>query len=173
MSTYMRSLTTKQAAHQMVRMGSIGVLNTAIYFALINLFRTLGIFLLARTVLAFVIATAVSYVLNRRWTFRIRHRVWGLRESFGFLAVNLVAMAVTAAIVLGADALTGPGPMTRLEENIANLFAGAILLIPKLAGYRDMVFRRSIDLAASQAAQPHGERVASDLPERGEPHSAP
>jgi putative flippase GtrA len=166
-STYMRSFATKQSAHQVVRMGSIGVLNTVVYFALINLFRTLGIFLLARTVLAFVIATALSYVLNRRWTFKIRHRVWGLGESLGFLAVNLVAMGVTAAIVLGADALTGPGPMSRLQENLANLVAGAILLVPKLAGYRDLVFRRSIDLAAAQAAHPHGERVASDLPERG------
>jgi putative flippase GtrA len=164
MTSYLKSFWTRQAAGQMARLAIIGVANTAIYFALINIFRTLGIDLLPRTVLAFALATAMSYFLNRRWTFKIRHGTGHLRESLGFFGVNLVALVVTAGIVLAADALLGPEPLTRLEENLANLVAGGLLLLPKLAALRDLVFKRSLTPTSSQTAEPHGGRVSSDLP---------
>lgn len=164
MTSYLRSFWTKQAFGQMARLAIIGVGNTAIYFALINIFRTVGIDLLPRTVLAFALATAMSYVLNRRWTFKIRHGHGHLRESIAFFGVNLVALVVTAGIVLGADALTGTAPLTRLEENLANLVAGGLLLLPKLAALRDLVFRRSLTTPAPQTTKPHRSRVSSDLP---------
>jgi putative flippase GtrA len=153
MTSYLRSFWTKQAAGQMARLAIIGVGNTVLYFALINIFRTVGIDLLPRTVLAFALATAMSYVLNRRWTFKIRHG-----------RGHLVALVVTAGIVLAADALTGAEPLTRLEENLANLVAGGLLLLPKLAALRDLVFRRSLTTPSAQTAEPHGGRVSSDFP---------
>jgi putative flippase GtrA len=164
MTSYLRSFWTKQAAGQMARLAIIGVGNTVLYFALINIFRTVGIHLLLRTVLAFALATAMSYVLNRRWTFKIRHGHGHLRESLAFFGVNLVALVVTAGIVLAADALRGPDPLTRLEENLANLVAGGLLLLPKLAALRDLVFRRSLTTASPQTAEPHRGRISSDLP---------
>lgn len=164
MTTYLRSFWTKQAAGQMARLATIGVGNTVLYFALINIFRTVGIELLPRTVLAFALATAMSYVLNRRWTFKIRHGHGHVRESLGFFGVNLVALVVTAGIVLAADALLGPEPLTRLEENLANLVAGGLLLLPKLAALRDLVFRRSLTAASAQTAEPHSGRISGDLP---------
>lgn len=164
MTAYLRSFFNRQAFGQMARLGIIGVGNTVVYFALINVFRTVGIDLLARTVLAFALATTMSYVLNRRWTFKIKHGHGHLRESLGFFGVNLVALVVTAGIVLAADALLGPEPLTRLEENLANLLAGGLLLLPKLAALRDLVFRRSLARPSSQAAEPHRGRVSSDLP---------
>ncbi|HUG74108.1 MAG TPA: GtrA family protein [Acidimicrobiia bacterium] len=164
MTSYLRSFWTKQAFGQMARLAIIGVGNTVLYFALINIFRTVGIDLLPRTVLAFAMATAMSFVLNRRWTFKIRRGHGHLRESLAFFGVNLVALVVTAGIVLAADALRGPDPLTRLEENLANLVAGGLLLLPKLAALRDLVFKRSLTPPASQAAEPHRGRVPSDLP---------
>jgi putative flippase GtrA len=164
MTSYLKSFWTKQAAGQMARLATIGVGNTVLYFALINIFRTVGIDLLPRTVLAFALATAMSYILNRRWTFKIRHGSGHVRESLGFFGVNLAALVVTAGIVLAADALLGPEPLTRLEENLANLVAGGLLLLPKLAALRDLVFRRSLTTAPTQTPEPHRRRISSDLP---------
>ncbi|MEX2323251.1 MAG: GtrA family protein [Acidimicrobiia bacterium] len=164
MTSYLRSFWTRQAFGMMARLAIIGVANTVLYFALINIFRTVGIDLLLRTVLAFALATAMSYFMNRRWTFKIRHGRGHLSESLGFFGVNLVALLVTAGIVLAADALTGSEPLTRLEENLANLVAGGLLLLPKLAALRDLVFRRSLTTPSTQTAEPHRGRVSSDLP---------
>ncbi len=80
MNKYLRSLTTPAALNQLVKVGIVGVANTIVSFALFNLF--LGLFGGTKTVydgfnweqfwaiaLSFLIATEVSYLLNRRWAF--------------------------------------------------------------------------------------------------------
>lgn len=162
MKDYVRSFFNRESAGQLSKLALIGVVNTVVYFAFLNTFRTLGVGLLTRTVVSVVLATMVSYFLNRSWTFRIRHGKGLLAESVAFMGVNVVALVVTAGLVLAADAAFGP--LTRLEENLTNLAAGGLILLPKLAGYRDLVFRRSIRTASQVDAEPHGSGVAGHLP---------
>jgi putative flippase GtrA len=180
---YLRTFLTREAGRQLGTLAIIGVVNTIVYFALVNVFRTVGITLFWRVTFSFAAATLVSYVLNRRWTFRLEGRMGTVAETLGFFGVNLVAWAATVAVVLGAERLLGS--LSRLEENLANLVAGGLILLPKLASYRDLVFRRALHRTGrpgpgrvssaappAQTAEPESGGVAPHLPERAQGHSA-
>lgn len=179
MKSYLRTFLTWEAAGQFAKLAVIGVVNTVVYFSLINLFRTLDIALFTRTTLAFAIATLVSYVLNRRWTFQLRRGWASAPETVKFFMINAAAWAVTAAIVVFAD--RNWGPLTRLEENIANVFATGLILLPKFASYRDVVFRSALrregrdPMAQSDSlqdrSQPDAESVTTHLPQGPEGHT--
>lgn len=147
MTEYLRSFFTKHALGQMGKLAVIGLINTAVDFALSNVFRfVLDWNLFVAVSAAFVLATLVSYVLNRRWTFQLRDGWFKAGETSMFLAVNGIALAVTNGIVGLANAWLGPlGP---IGFNAAKLVAAALILLPKFAGYRDVVFRRAVAKAS-------------------------
>ncbi|MGA9595898.1 MAG: GtrA family protein [Acidimicrobiia bacterium] len=175
MIKYIRSLLTPTAISQLVKVGIIGVANTVVSFALLNVFLSLlgG----TKTVdegfnweqfwaiaLSFLIATELSYVLNRRWAFDLTKAGDKARETAHFVGINVVAWAVTQAVVGGADWIWGP--LTRIQQNFFYLLASLVIIVPKFAGYRDIVFRKAIDSQASpaEAAQPDPDGVAPHLP---------
>jgi len=179
--SYLKTFLTREAGRQFAKLALIGFVNTAVYFAALNVLRTLEVALFWRVTISFAVATLVSYLLNRRWTFRLEGGMGPLRETLAFFVVNVVAWGVTVALVLGADALFGP--LSRLDENVVNLAAGMLILLPKLASYRDLVFRRSLRAAAgtdgepasagpapAQAAEPEADGVAAHLPEGPDRH---
>jgi len=143
MRSYLRSLVTREAMGQFLRLGVIGGLNTVVYFVLLNvLFSVVGLSDFWSVTWAFVLATGLSYFLNRRWTFRIKKGKGSLRESLGFYVVNLAAWAATVGMVELAEKIFGTS--TALQINLASLVATAIILIPKFASYRDLVFKKSL-----------------------------
>lgn len=157
MKNYIKSLFTPSAKQQLIKVGLVGIVNTVISFSLFNaLLSLLGG---TKTVdegfnweqfwsiaISFIIATMVSYVLNRRWTFELTSAGDAGRETTHFFAINVAAWAVTQAVVGGADWLWGP--LTRLGQNVAYLAAAVVIIVPKFAGYRDIVFRKAIDAKA-------------------------
>jgi putative flippase GtrA len=172
---YLRSLVTPTAISQLIKVGIVGVANTVVSFALFNVF--LGLFGGTKDVydgfnweqfwaiaLSFLIATEVSYLLNRRWAFALREAGDTARETLHFVGINVVAWAITQSVVGGADWLWGP--LTRVEQNLFYLLASVVIIVPKFAGYRDLVFRKAIrsQTPAAQAAEPDLESVAPHLP---------
>jgi putative flippase GtrA len=163
MKSYIKTLFTPTALQQLAKVGLIGVVNTIVSFTLFNvLLSVLGG---VKTVdegfnwgqfwsvaLSFIIATFVSYLLNRRWAFALREPGDARRETAHFFAINLVAWAITQASVSGADVLFGP--LNRLEGNLAYLAAALVIIVPKFAGYRDIVFRKAIDQQAQREELP-------------------
>ncbi len=141
-----RSLLAGESIRQVARLAVIGVLNTVNFFVLMNLLRFLGVGLIPAVTIAFALATFVSYVLNRRWTFGLDQSAGGATETAKFYAVNIGAWAVTVAVISAADWLFGP--LSRVGENIASLAAAAVTLLPKFVSYRDLVFGKA--LAASR-----------------------
>ncbi|MDX1449971.1 MAG: GtrA family protein, partial [Acidimicrobiia bacterium] len=91
MKSYLKTFMTREAFGQFAKLSIIGVVNTVVYFSLINIFRTLDVPLFTRTTLSFAIATLVSYFLNRRWTFRIRQGWATAPETVKFFLVNVAA----------------------------------------------------------------------------------
>jgi len=181
---YIRSLFTRTAVSQLIKVAMVGVVNTVVSFSLFNVF----LWLLGGTktvadgfnweqfwaiALAFLIASLVSYALNRRWTFQLSEPGEVRRETVNFIGINLIAWAVTQGIVGGADLLWGP--LTRLEQNLYYLAATALIILPKFAGYRDIVFRKAIAAKAlatadaerspAEAAPPDLDGVPAHLPE--------
>ena len=71
------------------------------------------------------------------------------RETVRFIGINIAAWAVTQGIVGGADWVWGP--LTRLEQNLFYLLASGLIIVPKFAGYRDIVFRRAIDAREAES----------------------
>ncbi len=101
---------------------------------------------------AFTLATAMSYVLNRRWSFQIADgSVGSARESASFFVVNLAAWGVTVIILEVANALWGP--LTRFEVNLAAIVAAGLIVLPKFAAYRDVVFKKSLHAAQGSSEQ--------------------
>jgi putative flippase GtrA len=157
MKKYVKSLFTPTAIRQLVKVGMVGVVNTIVSFTLFNIFlKVLGG---TKTVdegfnweqfwsiaLSFAIATLVSYALNRRWTFELSEGGDVRRETMHFFAINLGAMGVTQFVVNSADWVWGP--LSLLQQNLFYLLAAVLIIVPKFAGYRDIVFRRAIDAQA-------------------------
>lgn len=149
MSRYLKSFANRRTLGQVIRVGVIGGFNTLVYFIILNvLFGRMA--LVAAVTIAFALATAMSYVLNRRWTFQIADgSVGSARESWAFYLVNLVAWGVTVVVVGGAERMWGE--LTQPQANLAAIVATAIILLPKFAAYRDVVFKRSLEAQASHS----------------------
>ena len=162
MRNYLKTLTTRESGRQMLRLAVIGLINTANYFILFNLLRINDVSLFWSVTIAYGAATFVSYVLNRRWTFGLSSSAGGVAETAKFYVVNLVAWGVTLLIVLGADALFGP--LGIIGENLASIVAALVVLVPRFASYRDVVFRRALRAegrhhsAPSEPADPASQR---------------
>ena len=153
MRNYVKSLVTGEGLTQLVKVGVIGVFNTVVHFAILNvLFAVVGWSGNWSTAVAFVVATLGSYFLNRHWTFAIKHGHGLVRESIMFFAVNVASLGVTLVAVELVDLWFGP--LDTLLLNLANLAAVGIVLIPKFASYRDLVFRKSRALQAQSLETP-------------------
>jgi putative flippase GtrA len=138
---YLRSFLTKEAAGQFLRLSLIGGLNTLVYFVLLNVFRwTIGLSPFWSITLSFILATALSYVLNRKC--RLKESRGSVRETAWFYAVNLIAWGVTVGITKAAEVIFGE--LGVLGLNGASIVATAFILIPKFAGYRDVVFGKAL-----------------------------
>lgn len=149
MKSYLQSLVTREARGQFLRLGVIGGLNTLVYFVILNvLFSVVGLSDFWSVTGAFVLATGLSYVLNRRWTFQIKEGRGSLRETLVFYAVNLGAWAATVGLVELAERVFGTS--TALQVNLASLVATAFILIPKFASYRDLVFKKALGTRTSE-----------------------
>ena len=146
LTSYLKSFKNRETLGQVIRVGFIGSFNMIVYFVLLNLFLDpFGRFWAVTA--AFTLATGLSYVLNRRWSFRIADgSVGSARESARFFVVNLVAWGLTVVVMEIADRFWGP--LTRIEVNVAALFAAGLIVLPKFAAYRDVVFKKSLETSA-------------------------
>lgn len=150
MKRYARTFLNAETAGQFLKTGLVGVANTALSFAVFNIGRVLGANVFWSVTLGWVVATFMSYVLNRRWAFQLGAGGESTGETARFFIVNLVAWAATVGLMTLADAWFGP--LSRLGENVALLVVSGIILFPKFAGYRDVVFRDALDDAHNVAS---------------------
>jgi len=142
---YVKTLMHREALTQMVKLGFIGGFNTFVTLALSLLFRKLGMIDEFAVAAAWVLGTLLSYFLNRRWTFSLETKGANVRETSHFFVVNVVAGALTVGFVFLAGRLRGD--LSDAEFLGAQIIASAIIVIPKFAAYRDVVFKRSLHRA--------------------------
>lgn len=142
MRRYVGSFMNRRSMAQLVKVGLIGAANTVASFALFNLFLWLGWSSVWSVTAAFALTTFMSYVLNRAWTFELTGGGVSGRETLHFYGVNIAAWAATAGAMWVAEALFGP--LTRIQANAVYLGASLLILLPKFASYRDVVFGRAL-----------------------------
>lgn len=149
---YLKSFVNRETLGQVIRVIFIGGFNTIVYFVLLNVFlEPLGRFWAITA--AYGLATTSSYVMNRRWSFQISDgSVGSARESASFFIVNLVAWGLSVVLVEVAHNFWGP--LSRLEVNLASMLATGIIVIPKFAAYRDVVFKKSLEASDATFGSP-------------------
>lgn len=160
MKNYLRSFMNRESATQMTKVAVIGVVNTVIDFAIFNALRAASVSRFWSVTWALLIATFASYIMNRRYTFALHDGKVTLREAVQFYVVNLVAWAVTLGMLELADVLFGP--LSVLGENFAKVAAVVVILLPKFAAYRDVVFGRALAHRAASAAGDGDSGIAGD-----------
>jgi putative flippase GtrA len=142
MRNYLASFMTKETLEQFMKVGLIGIANTVVSFLLFNVFLWLGWWSVIAVSAAFAATTFMSYLLNRAWTFEIKDGTASGRETADFYFVNLAAWGGTAGTMWLAEALFGP--LSTVAANGVYLATSIMILIPKFASYRDLVFGRAI-----------------------------
>ncbi len=143
MKKYLKSFANRESLNQAIKVGIVGVFNTVVSFSLFNVFRVMGASPQWSLAISFALTTFMSYLINRRWTFDLKDGKVSGRETASFFGVNVVAYGVSAGIM--AMAQTWFGPLSRLGENFVLIVAAGVLILPKLAGYRDIVFGKALD----------------------------
>jgi putative flippase GtrA len=151
MSRYLSSFFTREAFSQFVKVGLVGVANTIVSFALFNLFLWMGWWSVMAVSVAFALTTFMSYLLNRFWSFELKDGKVSGRETLHFYLVNLAAWAGTAGAMWASEALFGP--LSKVFANVVYLVTSIVILIPKFASYRDIVFGRAIQERESTEAE--------------------
>ena len=145
MKKYLGSFANRESFVQAIRIGLVGVFNTVVSLGLFNIFLVAGLSWFPSFTIAFVLTTFMSYLINRNWTFELKDGKVSGHETAKFFGINIAAYLASTLIVWIADSLFGPGPLSTLGYNAALIFAAGLLILPKLAGYRDVVFSRALN----------------------------
>lgn len=143
MKSYLKTFANRESAVQAVKVAVVGVFNTVVSFTLFNIFLAIGFGWFVSITVSFALTTFMSYLINRRWTFELSDGRVSARETASFFGVNIAAYFASVGIVWLADTLFGP--LSTVGYNLALLVAAGLLILPKLAGYRDIVFGSALD----------------------------
>ncbi len=107
---------------QLVKFSLVGLLNTAIHFAIFMwLYQYLNVYHLLASTAGFIAAVINSYILNKTWTFKVR----GTRvthEFSRFFVVSLVALMVNLfSMALLVEVLVVNPPSAQLFSIVLTL----------------------------------------------------
>jgi len=104
----------------------------------------LGIGPLKSKVVATIIATTASYVMNRQWTFGNRGRAGVRREYVLFFGLNLVGLMIQLGVLGTAKYGLGFSEHGTTSDwialNVANAFGVGIAMVFRFWAYRQFVF---------------------------------
>jgi putative flippase GtrA len=121
---------------QLASFGLIGALNFVVDTAIFNALFAIGP--VKSQVIATVVATTLSYFLNRHWTFRNHERAGLRREYTLFFLLNGVGLAITAGIV--GVAKYGFDLHDQWVLNVVRLVGIAVATVFRFWSYRRWVF---------------------------------
>ena len=145
---------------ELMKFGVVGLVAFAVDVGLFNVFLHLTEKPLTSKALSTVVATTVSYVGNRAWTFRRRSRSTVRREYLLFFLLNGVGLAIAlACLAISHYLLDFTG---RVSDNIAaNVVGLGLGTAFRFWSYRRWVFREPVSEALAPAAvseDPHPPR---------------
>jgi putative flippase GtrA len=139
------------AYHQVLRFIAVGVVNTAIDLAVLNVLiaatdrgRSGIVYLLFKAV-SFTCATTNSYFLNRHWTFAGASGGKAVeRQALEFAVVSVLGLIVN---VTAATSFVAVVPVLVVSEklwpSVGALFGTCCSLVTNFFGYKFFVFKRS------------------------------
>lgn len=135
---------------QFVKFGVIGVINTGVDFAVLNLLMWLtgvteGNGLIPLNFLSFAVAVMNSYYFNKHWAFQDKTTGEGARKFSVFLVVSIIGALINTGIVRFVSTNIDPmfGLSQQLWTNAAKLLATGVGLVWNFIGYKLFVFKSS------------------------------
>jgi len=144
----------QQLAHEILKFGLVGLLNTLINLAVFNALL-IGIDNVGRVKANFVataVATVFAYLMSRYWTFRHRPSDHSTsREFMLFVVFNVIGLGIESALIGGTVYILGLSSI--LAVNVAKVLGLGLGTIFRFWAYRTFVFRPATtpDIAESEA----------------------
>jgi putative flippase GtrA len=133
---------------QVWRFAVVGVINTAINFAILNLLSVItgiksGEHVIYLSVIAFVAATTNSFYMNKNWSFHDTDNSHNGRKVSLFLVVSIIGAAINSLVVylITTHVSAMFGFSDTLWLNVANLAATGVALVWNFTGYKLFVFK--------------------------------
>jgi putative flippase GtrA len=137
---------------QFLKFALIGAMNTLVDLGILNILITLsghadGIYFTVFKTISFTGAVALSYNLNKRWTFRDTSEEDRAKKFTQFLTISLIGAVInvsTASLVVNyVEPMMQISFLTKqLWANIGALAGTGIGLIWNFAGYKFIVFKK-------------------------------
>lgn len=127
--------------HEALKFGIVGGINTVINYAVFNALA-LTVFRngqLKATVIATVVATITSYLMNRHWTYRDRPSSALKREYALFFLFNATGLVIELGVL--AAAKYGLGVTSLLMLNVAKTGGVLLATLFRFWSYRTFVFQ--------------------------------
>ena len=136
---------------QFAKYGLIGVLNTLLDFAVLNLLSYTfhvysGTSLILINVFSFLAANINSYFWNKYWTFQSQNKkVAG--ELLKFFTVSIIGFLLNSAILWSFTTVMEPalGLSPQIWENVAKLIATGVYIVWNFIGYKLIVFKEKTE----------------------------
>lgn len=154
--------------HEALKFGAVGGVNAVINYAVFNALA-LTVFAdgqLKANVVATIVATCTSYLMNRHWTYRDRPKSAVHRETALFFLFNATGLAIELGVL--ALAKYGFGLSGLLALNIAKTVGVGLATIFRFWSYRTFVFRKppsSPDKVDQNGAKPTSDTEGDVLAE--------
>jgi putative flippase GtrA len=156
---YRRFRTLIHEGSKFLVIGGIGFVVTEVSF---NLFRfSAGLGLFTSNALATLIATVVTFVGNRYWTFRHREGKGTTRESVAFVVLNAVGLLIQYGCVWISQNVLGFPHNDKFSTNVALLIGIALGTLFRFWSYRKWVWHQS---PAGPAVPAPGQEYPADGP---------
>ena len=164
---------TRRLVREAVAFSVAGLSSTALDFAIFNALIFLGP--LQANLVSAVIATTLSFEMNRRWTYPDRPRTRMGRDLGMFFAVNLLGLGIQEIVLaLGQYGLGFDVADDRVALNLLKLAGISAAMVFRFWAYRTLVFRKhppsratAAILAATAAIPVEEELAALAAPGRG------
>jgi putative flippase GtrA len=143
----------QQIAHEIVKFGLVGVLNTLINLAVFNalLVTVDNVGRVKANFVATAVATVFAYLMSRYWTFK--HRPSGhstSREFMLFIVFNAIGLGIESTLIGGTVYILGTS--TIVAVNIAKILGLGLGTIFRFWAYRTFVFKPATASVAESEA---------------------
>jgi putative flippase GtrA len=127
-------------AREVTTFGVVGLVNTALDFAVFNGLLFLG--LLKANVVSTIVATTSSYLMNRHWTYRDRPKTALRREYTLFFAFNVIGLGIQEAVLfLAKYGLGFHEADSKIQLNLFKCVGVAVAMVFRFWAYRNFVFK--------------------------------
>ncbi|MCO1595134.1 GtrA family protein [Micromonospora sp. RHAY321] len=148
--------------HEALKFGIVGGINTVINYAVFNALA-LTVFAdgqLKATVIATIVATITSYLMNRHWTYRDRPKSALRREYVLFFLFNATGLIIELGVL--AAAKYGLGVHGLLALNVAKTGGVLLATLFRFWSYRTFVFQPVEPAQADAKPEPTWHSIPRD-----------